>query len=120
MEQEPPKFMTPFDCQTIPHWIYTLKLILPYTPLTLQHSLAIFIRFQEMQLTMKHFHGFKKKEPKDNILNDVKSYMDPETKDIIEQMETMMGMMEMMQTMQDFPLNAIGDLFNMKGDSNNE
>lgn len=143
MEQESSKLMTPFDCQTIPQWIYLLKLILPYTPVRYQHTLAVFIRFQEMQLTMKHFNGFGRKRQFDNILNDVKPYMDPNTQEMMEQMESMMSMMEMMHTMQDFhentsdsssqsqgfnPMDILsgftgGDLssiFNMKGNSEHE
>ena len=119
MEQEFSKFMTPFDCQTTPRWIYILKLMLPYTPERYQHSLAIFIRFQEMQFTMKHFNNFFTKKPFDfnNILNDVKPYMNPETQEMMEQMESMMSMMEMMESMQ---MNDLSDLFNMKGDSTHE
>lgn len=114
MEHESSKLMTPFDCQTIPQWIYLLKLILPYTPVRYQHSLAVFIRFQEMQLTMRHFNGFDRKKQLDNIINDVKPYMDSGTQEMMEQMESMMSMMEMMQ------MSDLSDLFNMKGDFSNE
>ena len=145
MEQEFSKFMTPFDCQTTPRWIYILKLMLPYTPERYQHSLAIFIRFQEMQFTMKHFNNFFTKKPFDfnNILNDVKPYMNPETQEMMEQMESIFSMMEMMQMMQDFPKdntdssgesggfhpmdilsgltgNDLSEIFNMKGNNNHE
>ena len=129
MERESSKLMTPFDCQTIPQWIYNLKLMLPYTPPTIQHSLAVFIRFQEMQFTLKHFNGFGKKRHYDNIINDVKPYMDPSTQEMMEQMESMMSMMEMMQTLNGSdsqspegfnPLDMFSDLFAMKGDNNHE
>jgi len=136
MEYESSKLMTPFDCQTIPQWLYILKLILPYTPEKYQHSLAVFIRFQEMQFTLKHFHGFGRKKQLDTLLDDVKPYMDPATQDMLEQMESMKGMMEMMQMMQDFPQEAtdssamdffsaftgsdLSELFKMKGNSNHE
>ena len=117
MEQEPLKYMTPFDCKTTPAWIHTLKLMLPYTPKKYQQLLAIFIRFQEMQFTLKHFSGFKSEKHFDNILHDVKPYMDPATQEMMEQMESMMSMMEMMEMTQ---MNDLSDLFNMKGDFNNE
>jgi len=140
MERESSKLMTPFDCQTIPQWIYILKLMLPYTPEKYQHTLAVFIRFQEMQFTMKYFTGFGPKKHFNNLISDVKPYMDSSTREIIEQMESMMSMMEMMQMMNDSSQNTsdesqsfnfmdiLGELagsdfstiFNMKGDINNE
>ena len=143
MERESSKLMTPFDCQTIPQWIYILKLMLPYTPEKYQHSLAVFIRFQEMQLTMRYFNGFGKVKHFDNIINEVKPYMDPATQEMLDQMDSMMSFMEMMQIIQDFPQNNsqasgetsgfnpmdilsglagsdLSEIFNMKGDLNNE
>ena len=117
MEQKPSMLMTPFDCQTIPQWLYMLKLILPYTPEKFHHSLAVFIRFQEMQSTIKNFKNFNCKKQFDNILNDMKPYMDPSTQEMMEQLETMMGMMDMMS---EFMPNDIMDIFNMKGDSAHE
>ena len=114
MEQESNKLMTPFDCLTIPQWIHLLKLMLPYTPSSMQHSLAVFIRFQEMQFTLRHFHGFPSERHFDNIIKDVKPYMDSTTQDMMDQMESMMSMMEMMQ------MTDLSDLFNMKGDPENE
>lgn len=116
METEPPKLMTPFDCQTTPQWLYMLKLMLPYTPDNLQHSLAVFIRFQEMQYTLKHFNRFSIEKSQNTVLNDIKPYMDSSVQEMMEQMESMMNMMEMMNMAGiDFP-----DLFNMKGDLEHE
>lgn len=134
MEHENSKLMTPFDCQTIPQWIYILKLMLPYTPERYQHSLAVFIRFQEMQLTLKNFTGFGKKKSFDTIMNDVKPYMDSSTQEMMDQLESVMSMMEMMQMMTDFSQNTSDDpkephnvnpmdilsFFNMKGEFSNE
>lgn len=137
MERDLSKLMTPFDCQTIPQWIYMLKLILPYTPRRYQHTLAIFIRFQEMQFTLKHFHGFDQKIQHDGFINDVKPYMDPATQEMMDQIESMMSVMEMMQMMQDYPQNNtdsftpmdilsgftgndLSEILNMKGNSKHE
>lgn len=120
MEQDFQKLMTPFDCQTIPQWIYLLKLILPYTPSKFQHLLAVFIRFQEMQFTINHFNGFGTNRTLDNIIHDVKPYMDPDTQEMIEQMASMMDIMNMMEMMSDFVPNDFADLFNMKGNNENE
>jgi len=129
MEYDFSKLMTPFDCQTVPQWIYLLKLVLPYTPEQYQHILAVFIRFQEMQFTIRHFNGFGSKKHFDNIFNDIKPYMDASTQEVMEQMESLIGLMEMIQMMNENtpdnsegfnPLNMFSDLFNMKGNSNNE
>lgn len=129
MEQIPPKLMTPFDRTTTPDWLYMIKLMLPYTPEKLQHSLAVFIRFQEMQYTLKYFRGFSNQKSSDNILSDIKPYMEPSAQEMMEQMESMISMMEMVQMMNENtsdnsegfnPMNMFSDLFNMKGDYNNE
>ena len=140
MEQNPPKLMTPFDCQTTPQWLYMLKLMLPYTPDNLQHSLAVFIRFQEMQYTMKYFNKCSKKHSHNTVLHDIKPYMDSSTQEMMEQMESMMSMMELLQNMQENtsdnpqdsngfnPMdmfseimgNDISNLFHMKGNSEHE
>lgn len=129
MEQNPPKLMTPFDRTTTPDWLYMIKLMLPYTPENFQHSLAVFIRFQEMQYTLRYFQGFSKKKGSNNIMNDLKPYMEPSAQEMMEQMESMMSMMEMVQMMNENasdnsegfnPMDMFSDLFNMKGDYNNE
>lgn len=129
MELESSKLMTPFDCQTIPQWIYILKLMLPYTPKKYQHTLAVFIRFQEMQFTINSFNGFSKEKKIDNIINDVKPYMDSTTQEMMEQMESIMSMVQMMQIFNENnsdisegynPMNIFSDMFNMKGDNNHE
>lgn len=126
MEHKSTKLMTPFDCTTTPDWLYMMKLMLPYTPEKLQHSLAVFIRFQEMQHTLRHFQGFSKGKLSNNILSDLRPYMDSSAQEMVEQMESMMSMMEMMQMMNENttdgpnPINMFSDLFNMKGDTNHE
>ena len=132
MERNPPKPMTPFDCITTPDWLYMFKLMNPYTPANIQHSLALFIRFQEMQYTMRHFHGFSKSKPSNSILNDIRPYMDPSAQEMMEQMESLMNMMEMMQSFQENtpdnssdpsgfnPMDILSDMFNMKGDFEHE
>ena len=129
MEQKFTKLMTPFDRSTTPDWLYMMKLMLPYTPEKLQHSLAFFIRFQEMQYTLKHFHGFSRKNNSNSILSDIKPYMEPSAQEMMEQMESMISMLEMMQMMNENtsgnpdglnPMDMFSDLFNMKGDFNNE
>ena len=79
MEQNPPKPMTPFDNLVTPPFLYTLKLLLPYTPPSIQRFFGVYIKFLELRL---------------------KPYMNPSEKEMMEQMSGMMNMMEMVQNMQ--------------------
>ena len=105
MEQIPPKPMTLFDSMNTPQWLHTMKLLLPYVPVNIQHTFALFIRFQEMRYTMEHFKAFQNHSSPENILCDLKPYMEASDLEIMEQMESMMSMMEMMKNMK-------GDFFN--------
>ena len=100
MEQEKPKPMTPFDVLTSPSGLYTLKLLLPYAPKSIQHFLAIYIKFSELTYTFNHFRSFTKARAPIHIFEDLGPYMSPEEKEIMEQMEGMMNMMEMVLYMQ--------------------
>lgn len=117
MERKPPRPMTPFDNMVTPPYLYTLKLLLPYTPSTNQRFLAIYIKFLELRSTMEHFHGFpsnfssrtSKSPATFGMFEDLKPYMGPEEQEMMEQMESMMGMMEMFQNMQDMGGGPGGD-----------
>lgn len=103
MEKRPPKPMTPFDELVTPTFVYTLKLLLPYVPPTMQRTCAIFLKFFELRQTMELFFGFndtKRPHSSGDLINELKPYMDPKEKEMMEQMEGMMNMMEMMQMMQ--------------------
>ena len=54
MDQKP-KLMTPFDMLVTSSSLYTLKLMLPFAPASIQRSLAIYIKFSELKATMEHF-----------------------------------------------------------------
>lgn len=110
MERKPPRLMTPFDNMVTPPYLYTLKLMLPYTPSSNQRFLAVYIKFLELRHTMEFFRGFPEKGHEKNVrqgplplgmFEDLKPYMAPEEKEMMEQMEMMMNMMEMMQSTQD-------------------
>ena len=89
MDQKP-KLMTPFDMLVTSSSLYTLKLMLPFTPASMQRSLAIYIKFSELKSTMEHFYGFRNSDCQGSILDQLKSCLSP---------EDLMNMMEMMQTM---------------------
>ena len=48
MDQKP-KLMTPFDMLVTSSSLYTLKLMLPFAPASIQRSLAIYIKFSESE-----------------------------------------------------------------------
>lgn len=109
MERKTPKPMTPFDNMVTPPSLYTLKLLLPYTPSSNQRSLGIYIKFMELQYTMEHFYGFSFQKNRKtsgpasatfSVFEDLKPYMAKEEMEMMEQMEMMMNMMEMVQGMQ--------------------
>lgn len=106
MEKQPPKPMTPFDELVTPHNIYTMKLLLPYFPISMQRTFGIFIKFFEFRNTLDTFYGFTKNPPSSssgNILSELKPFMDKKEQEMMEQMESMMDMMDMMQQMQEDP-----------------
>ena len=103
MEAKPPKLMTPFDCLVTTDQLYTLKLLLPYTPPSAQRMLAVYVKFQEFRLALEYFQGFPPREADRSPLEDLKPYLRPEERETMEQME---GMMHMMELMQEFPADA--------------
>ena len=102
MEHKPPKPMTPFDNMVTPPFLYTLKLMLPYTPPSTQRMLGIYIKFLELRYTLSHFNGFGNADSS-RLFDLLKDYMGPEEQEMMEQMEMLMNMMEMMQEQPDMP-----------------
>lgn len=100
MEQNPPKPMTPFDSMITPPFLYTLKLLLPYIPSSMQRFLGIYIKYLELRHAMEYFQGFSSNSQPKDILDGLKPYMSPAEKEMMEQMSSMMNMMEMVQNMQ--------------------
>ena len=102
MEHKPPKPMTPFDNMVTPPFLYTLKLMLPYTPPSTQRMLGIYIKFLELRYTLSHFNGFGNADSS-RLFDLLMDYMGPEEQEMMEQMEMLMNMMEMMQGQPDMP-----------------
>lgn len=92
--------MTPFDSLVNPPFLYTLKLLLPYTPSPMQRFLGIYIKFLELRHAMEYFQGFASHAQPKDMLDGLKPYMSPAEKEMMEQMSGMMNMMEMVQNMQ--------------------
>lgn len=116
MEKRPPRPMTLFDELTMPPQFRMMKLMLPYTPVTMRPMLAIFIKFMELQHTIQLFsenpnvlspsqdflaqghantQGFSL-----HMIEDILPYLSPQESEMFENMRNMMNMMEMMQMMQ--------------------
>ena len=91
MDQKP-KLMTPFDMLVTSSSLYTLKLMLPFTPASMQRSLAIYIKFSELKSTMEHFYGFRNSDCQGSILDQLKSCLSPEEQTQMSQMEDLMNM----------------------------
>ena len=102
--------------------LYTLKLMLPFAPASMQRSLAIYIKFSELKATMEHFYGFLNTDHPGSVLEQLKSCLSPEEQTQMSQMEELMNMMEMMQTMNSDSdgENGFSPMDFMKGVFNNE
>lgn len=110
MEKKTPRPMTPFDTLFTPPFLYTLKLLLPYTPAETQRFLAVFIKFSEFRHVLHEFHRFTSRST-DSILEDLKPYLTPEEQESFSQAENIMNMMSMMEMMQSMSPESDTDLF---------
>ena len=107
MEKHPPLPMTPFDILVTSSELQMMKLLLPYIPDFYQRFLAFFIKFSELQNTIRYFNPSGRGHSKDSfrketsspidILEDLRPYIgkDAETLDF-SQMGDLSGMMDMM------------------------
>lgn len=109
MEHGPLGPMTPFDRLTTTQELQMMKLLLPYTPASSQRMLAVFIKFQEMQNTIKFFAKFKQGEkiadfdkemssPMD-FIEELRPFMGEKERSSMDMMMSAMSMMEMMNSM---------------------
>lgn len=96
MEQKTPRPMSLFDSLTALPCLDILKCMLPYTPPSMQHILAVYIKFTEFQYTIYHFFGFPNELKPPNIFDTIKGYMEPDIKEQMEQIQNIMNMMDMM------------------------
>jgi len=109
MEHGPLGLMTPFDRLTTTQELQMMKLLLPYTPASSQRMLAVFIKFQELQNTIKFFEKFKSTDkirafeknmssPLD-FINELRPYMGEKERSSMDSMVSALSMMEMMNNM---------------------
>ena len=108
MDKRTPLPMTPFDTLTSSGELQMLKLLLPYTPPATQRMLAFFIRFTELQNTIRYFgifsRGPERKEFQSTppsfteMLEELKPYMG-ENEGAVDSILSAMSMMEVMKDM---------------------
>jgi leucyl aminopeptidase len=84
-------------------------------PVSMQHMLAVYIKFMEFQYTLEHFRGFPERAESQNILDDLKIYLSPEERNQMEQMQNMMHMMDMVQNLQNADQNSMDPMNLMMG-----
>lgn len=104
----PPK--TPFDNLVCSTQLDMLKLILPFMPPASQSHFALYIKFQELQETIRFFKHFPEglsshdgRETRDenpDFLSIVRPYLPEENLEMIDNISNMMNMMEMVRQMQ--------------------
>lgn len=122
MEKHPPLPMTPFDILVTSSELQMMKLLLPYIPDFYQRFLAFFIKFSELQNTIRYFNPSGRGHSKDSfrketsspidILEDLRPYIgkDAET---LDSLLSAMNIMNMMQNMDMPDFSQMGDLSGM-------
>lgn len=109
MEEKPTDKLTPFDKLISSSDLQLMKLIIPYTPLSNQHILAIFVRFLELHRTINffqhsqqnvHTQTFEKSfsSPLD-IVDEIRPYLSEEEKNSLDSILNVFNMMQMLQAM---------------------
>lgn len=109
MDHTTPPPMTPFDELTSSGELQMLKLLLPYTPPGVQRMLACYIRFTELQNTIRYFstisgtfqeNPFHKETPSfSELLEELLPYIGKDMQDMAQNLSSAMSMMEMMKDM---------------------
>ena len=110
MQEETTDKMTPFDRLISSKDLQLMKLIIPYTPPANQHILAVFIKFLELNRTMKIFHqtrqsihtqAFEKSisSPLD-IVDEIRPYLSETERNSIDSILNVFNMMQMLEAME--------------------
>lgn len=106
MESYDKELVTPFDMLTSPKSLRMMKLVLPYTNPQMQQIFAVYIRFIELQETMRFYQNLSNSLSAQDIgsqtnltdiISDLAPYLPSEISEAMEQFEMVMTMMENMQ-----------------------
>ncbi len=124
MEKLQPSGVALFDTHFTNNHICMMKILLPLLPPALQKNIAVYIKYQELQYTMQHFHRLMhtpsflsgeltatRKNDFSTIFEEILPYCTPQEKQTFTQMRNMYQsfqnikeMMEMIETMKElFP-----------------
>lgn len=100
MSEEKITPMTPFDCRISNQALQMVKLLLPYFPPYSQRSLAVLIKFIELQSTLSSFRSFRTKSNSMNdILSEIHPYLSTSISETLDFMQNMMSILELFHTM---------------------
>lgn len=127
MDNEKSCPQTPFDSLIIPRELQILKLLLPVFPSSVQKILGIYIKFMELQYTIRYFHSSMHvlqfpDSSSDTVsfrglIENISPYLDKKQAEALQNIETAMQMAELFQASGDF---APEDLFSDDLFSDNE
>lgn len=105
----PPK--TPFDNLVSSTQLDMMKLLIPFMPPTSQSHFALYIKFQELQETIRFFQHFPEgiqtsdivsaNNEHSDFLSIIKPYLPEENLEMIDNISNMMNMMNMVRQMQE-------------------
>lgn len=116
-----------FDTLYTANYIQILKIMLPYTNVSIQKTLAIFIKYLEFQYIIKlPSHAFKHPDQQDGMLDsslmiqEIKPLCNPEDQVKLDQMLNMLQSFEMFSQMQEM-MSFMGEMqsSNEQNDSTN-
>ena len=124
--------LTPFDKLTSSSELQMMKLFIPYTEPRSRQMLAVYIKFMELQNTLRYFSScatnlhsqdlHHKTTTPLQIFEEISPYLPNNMFEQFEQLKTMMDMMEMMQgqDMSDMFQMFTGDTTSQEGDDTSE
>ena len=117
--------MTPFDSLTTTKQLQMIKLMLPFTPASSRPMLAVFIKFQELQNTIRIFQGAnsrkflkefeKKSDSPMDMFEEMRPFMKEEERASMDMMMTAFNMMDMMNMASGSSDGNINPMDMMKG-----
>lgn len=124
--------LTPFDKLISSSELQMMKLFIPYTEPRSRQMLAVYIKFMELQNTLRYFSTYAtnlhsqdlhhKNVTPIQIFEEISPYLPNNISEQFEQMKTMMDMMEMMQgqNVSDMFQMFSGDITSQEGDDTDE
>lgn len=125
MDQDHSERMTPFDVLVTSPPLQIMKLLIPYTPFPGRRMLASFIKFTELQKTIRLFGHDCRTDPfskegtgqsapsPTDLIDSLRPYLNPKDAEMLDtliQLKEMMAFMEMIQPPQDASFQP-ADLF---------